>query len=129
MDIEATRRLRARLRTPEAQARPAAPPLLACRCCACAHADGTPLLLPPAAVAAAAGWHSRRPGRPRSPLCLQGKAERLMDIVSTISHGRGATLGARQLWARMSGTMRRLRRSLHSLLQQVRGGPPRCQAA
>lgn len=42
-----------------------------------------------------------------------------MDIVGTISHGRGATLGARQLWARMSGTMRRLRRSLHTLLQQV----------
>ncbi|EFN58086.1 expressed protein [Chlorella variabilis] len=68
MDVEATRRLRSRLRTPEAQ----------------------------------------------------GKAERLMDIVGTISHGRGATLGARQLWARMSGTMRRLRRSLHSLLQQAR---------
>jgi hypothetical protein len=67
MDIEATQRLRARLRTPEAQ----------------------------------------------------GKAERLMDIVGTISHGRGATLGARQLWARMSGTMRRLRRSLHTVLQQA----------
>ena len=67
MDIEATRRLRTRLRTPEAQ----------------------------------------------------GKAERLMDIVGTISQGRGATLGARQLWARMSGTMVRLRRSLHDLLQQA----------
>ena len=44
-----------------------------------------------------------------------------MDIVGTISHGRGATLGARQLWARMSGTMRRLRRSLHALLQQLGG--------
>lgn len=42
-----------------------------------------------------------------------------MDIVSTISHGRGATLGARQLWARMSGTMRRLRRTMHALLHQV----------
>ncbi|KAL4427949.1 hypothetical protein ABPG75_002038 [Micractinium tetrahymenae] len=67
LDIESTSRLRARLRTPEAQ----------------------------------------------------GKAERLMDIVSTISHGRGATLGARQLWARMSGTMRRLRRIMHALLQQA----------
>ncbi|KAL4858667.1 Pentatricopeptide repeat-containing protein [Chlorella vulgaris] len=67
MEIEATQRLRLRLRTPEAQ----------------------------------------------------GKAERLMDIVGTISQGRGATLGARQLWARMSGTMRRLRRSLHDLLQQA----------
>ncbi|KAI7837292.1 hypothetical protein COHA_008906 [Chlorella ohadii] len=73
MDIEATQRLRARLRTPEAQAR--------------VHTGG--------------------------------KAERLMDIVGTISHGRGATLGARQLWARMSGTMRRLRRALHALLQQA----------
>ncbi len=47
-----------------------------------------------------------------------------MDIVSTISHGRGATLGARQLWARMSGTMRRLRRTMHALLYQVRPGQP-----
>lgn len=64
MDVEATRRLRARLRTPEAQ----------------------------------------------------GKAERLMDIVGTISHGRGPTMGARQLWARMSGSMHRLRRAAHALL-------------
>jgi hypothetical protein len=74
MEIEATRRLRTRLRTPEAQ----------------------------------------------------GKAERLMDIVGTISHGRGATLGARQLWARMSGTMRRLRQALHTLLEQARRGQPCC---
>ena len=70
MDVEATRRLRVRLRTPEAQ----------------------------------------------------GRAERLMDIVGTISQGRGATMGARQLWARVSGTMRRLRRSLHTLLEQVGAG-------
>lgn len=74
MDVEATRRLRGRLRMPEAQ----------------------------------------------------GKAERLMDIVGTISHGRGATLGARQLWARMSGTMRRLRHSLHALLEQVGHTPRAC---
>ena len=117
MDIEATQRLRARLRTPEAQAR-AVSGIRGIRC------------LPPCCGRRYAGLRSvlRRSaeatcwwGGPTLSLspALQGKAERLMDVVGTISHGRGATLGARQLWARMSGTMRRLRRALHTLLQQV----------
>lgn len=121
MDIEATQRLRARLRTPEAQAR--------------VHTGGCL----PAMPARYAGWSvhglatmSAAVAEHAEACCccaVQGKAERLMDIVGTISHGRGATLGARQLWARMSGTMRRLRRALHALLQQVGGEGQATKAA
>lgn len=120
MDIEATQRLRARLRTPEAQARVHtgvggaachASPLCRLVCGLATISTGATNIV---------CWLLS---------AVQGKAERLMDIVGTISHGRGATLGARQLWARMSGTMRRLRRALHALLQQVGGEGQATKAA
>lgn len=52
----------------------------------------------------------------RSPEA-QGKAERVMDIVSSISRGRGYTLGAKQLVGRVSGTTARLQRTLRRVLE------------
>ena len=49
----------------------------------------------------------------------QGKAERVMDIVSSISRGRGYTLGTKQLVGRMSGTTARLQRVLHNVLEEA----------
>ena len=157
MDVEATRRLRARLRTPEAQGK--AERLMdivgtiSQVCCwgwASRHQVFSPGVQPGQRghhFAGARGWG----GTPSKQLAGSARAGgvvgtrcrwcvrcmvlpvphtrvvelsplRPLSITLPPTHpqGRGATLGARQLWARMSGTMRRLRRSLHALLQQVR---------
>jgi len=45
----------------------------------------------------------------------QGKAERVMDIVASITRGKGYTAGTKQLVSRVSGTTKRLQRALNSI--------------
>lgn len=45
----------------------------------------------------------------------QGKAERIMDIVASITRGKGYTAGTKQLVSRVSGTTKRLQRALYSI--------------
>ncbi|KDD72984.1 hypothetical protein H632_c2663p0, partial [Helicosporidium sp. ATCC 50920] len=51
----------------------------------------------------------------RTPSAL-GRAERVSDLVSALSRGRGATAGTKQLLARLRGTTLRLQRALHAAL-------------
>ncbi len=46
----------------------------------------------------------------------QGKAERIMDIVASITRGKGYTAGTKQLVSRVSGTTKRLQKALYSIL-------------
>lgn len=45
----------------------------------------------------------------------QGKAERIMDIVASITRGKGYTAGTKQLVSRVSGTTKRLQKALYSI--------------
>eukprot|EP00887_Chlorella_sp_A99_P001892 scaffold18.g1892.t1 len=132
LNIEATQRLRAALRSPEAQGKASARRggCGAGRACLASRARErlwrtrraplcAPLvpLLPPSHLRTTVHPPTRAPPHIALARPPRAQAERVMDIVSSISRGRGYTLGAKQLVGRVSGTTARLQRTLRRVLE------------